>query len=223
MSDDAVVPGRPPNPDRLWFELLLDELGVAVSLAISIGSKRKAVWDLVVHHPAFIPLLEHLAILRWNSLSPTQRDHTTTAEIISEVYVLQAYQNRHEDQDYPWNPTGRFGNYLTRLLHLSCLEVVRDRLFKRTRTVPLSGEEAAGAASASETVTGHETWWAIVRAIRELPARFRDIARWHLLDGQSQTEIAEHLGCSKATISEQLKRIRELLQSRLGSHFGSES
>lgn len=93
---------------------------------------------------------------------------------------------------------------------------------------PLDLEAAAGASSEglspdqtySQLVFGAKVEAAIRMVERESDFVDFSVYRMRVLEGQSGKAVAEGLGCSEATVSRRLARVRDLLRERLGEVIG---
>lgn len=85
-----------------------------------------------------------------------------------------------------------------------CLNYLRDRQ-NRDRLLELWG---APAWSRPSVLTDPETRFFLNQAWRQLDEPLVEIGTYHFIDGLSQSEIADLLGCSRKTVGNRLQNLR---------------
>ena len=107
-----------------------------------------------------------------------------------------------------FKPRARFSTWLHRI----ALNLCRDRLRRRRRTVPLDGLDlACGQATPDESVIRDADLAKLDRALASLPARLREPLILTCLDGRSHAECAAILKCSERAVEGRLYRARQKL------------
>lgn len=102
-----------------------------------------------------------------------------------------------------------------------CKDVLKSAA--RTRVVPL-GDDALEPAADQEGGVGidparaveHDDGDAVLKAVRELPEKYREVVFLHYYEGWKTDDIARHLGAPPSTVRNRLRDARLLLKKALG-------
>lgn len=102
-----------------------------------------------------------------------------------------------------------------------CKDVLKSAV--RTRVVPL-GDDALEPAADQEGGVGidparaveHDDRDAVLKAVRELPEKYREVVFLHYYEGWKTDDIARHLGAPPSTVRNRLRDARLLLKKALG-------
>ncbi len=102
-----------------------------------------------------------------------------------------------------------------------CKDVLKSAA--RTRVVPLSDDALEPAADQEGGVgidparaVEHDDGDAVLKAVRELPEKYREVVFLHYYEGWKTDDIARHLGAPPSTVRNRLRDARLLLKKALG-------
>jgi RNA polymerase sigma factor (sigma-70 family) len=91
----------------------------------------------------------------------------------------------------------------------------RDNQWLQTNTVRLGGDEVADEPGADAVVTSRQRLGHMLSALEALPPSQRQAFRLHKLEGKSQVETAQILGCSVSSVEKYIRAAMKQLVERL--------
>jgi RNA polymerase sigma-70 factor (ECF subfamily) len=134
------------------------------------------------------------------------RDDSLAQDAVQEllaVLLKRGQSVREADSAYRW---------MCRALDRVCIDLLRRT--KRTReALPLDEADGIGPAPGIDAVARR----AVIESLERLDEREQSIAIAVFVDGQTQGEVADELGCSRVTVNKHVQRIKELLMMQLDS------
>jgi RNA polymerase sigma-70 factor (ECF subfamily) len=104
----------------------------------------------------------------------------------------------------------RFSTYLFKILHNTCLDVLRKRR-PAAEAVDAAGLDILGAPSS------HELAHSLAKAVDGLPGRMKSCFVLFAVEQYSQEEVADILGVSVGTVKTSVHRARKRLRAWLGT------
>jgi len=141
-------------------------------------------------------------------------DHATAMDLTQETFV-RLYTSRKN-----YRPTAAFSTYL---FHIAAnLARSQARWRKRHPTVPMTDDEgelrhdpADRGLSPDAAAELHEKSASVNRAIAALPEDLREALLLFTVEGMSQIEVAQALGCSAKAVEVRVYRARQALREAL--------
>jgi RNA polymerase sigma factor (sigma-70 family) len=134
------------------------------------------------------------------------RDDSLAQDAVQEllaVLLKRGESVRHADSAYRW---------MCRALDRVCLDLLRRT--KRTRdALPLDEVDVIGPAPGIDAVARR----AVLESLERLDEREQSIAIAVFVDGVTQGEVADELGCSRVTVNKTVQRIKAALVATLDS------
>ncbi len=131
--------------------------------------------------------------------------HGDADDVCQETF-LQALRRIHSLRD---------GDCFRPWIYKIALNLIRRRRRPRWRDAHSSQSLSGDAAGAVEALKGRETADRVREEIGRLPPPIRFVTILVLMDGATQKEAAQTIGCSEATVSRHLETAREMLRARL--------
>jgi RNA polymerase sigma-70 factor (ECF subfamily) len=142
--------------------------------------------------------------------------HPEMAEDLAQEVMLRAFLHLAR-----LKPTDNFAAWVSRIARNLAIDWLRrgQRTSRLIAQVPLEAEALQVPVSetqgAPDMIQAQEEQEAVRRAIFDLPASQRELVLLHWSEDLNQTQIAERLGVTQATVSRQLKRALARLRSVL--------
>jgi RNA polymerase sigma-70 factor, ECF subfamily len=139
------------------------------------------------------------------------RDQAVAEELTVETFWRAHRARACFDPGRSGDARQSFGGWLRRI----ATNLAIDHLRRDRREVPLSDDQAALPAPATEAVLEREQREAIARAFRQLPPSLRVAATLALVEEQKHSDIADALGISVGAVKNRIFRAVRLLRRRL--------
>ncbi len=142
---------------------------------------------------------------------------TAAEDLVQDIYIkLCALDSSMEVQ----NETAflyRLGsNLMLDRLRQQRRTAARDGHWRDINTTLVEGEEVADEPAADEALAGRQRLTLMIMSLDELPPQQRQAFRLHKLEGRSQAETAEALGCSVSSVEKYIRAALKHLVARLG-------
>lgn len=139
------------------------------------------------------------------------------AEDVAQDAFLKAYAALGELKE-----PDRFGSWLYGIAFRAAVDCLRRRQ-RRGPAVPLEDVDPVAETRTDGEVVRRERAEGVVRAVGELPDKYRVVLTLRYLNALSYDQIAAHLGEPSGTVANRIHRAANLLREKLRALFGPEA
>jgi RNA polymerase sigma-70 factor (ECF subfamily) len=191
----ADLPPPPPAPEEC-DEALLERVGQGRRAALRLLMDRH--WSTLVGYAAGIT-----------------NDRDLAQDVVLETF-LQVWTKRSD-----WQPTGTPKAYLHKITRNLALNARRDRALRHRRHREVGGRESVAPSprTPEEEIEARALRAEVETAISRLPERRREIFLLSRFSGLTHREIAETMGVSAQTVSNQMSSALAQLRVALARHL----